>query len=227
VNVLSFVAVILALWRISIPLPAPGGEKKSLGESLKDGVRHLSGDPLLKTLTLLALGGSFLAFPLLTFLPVVADLRLGAGAAGYSTLLSSFGLGAIVGALTTAHRGKVAGRGRLLLLSFGAHGVLATAALYSSARLLSMALLFACGACVVTAFSTLNSLVQENAPEALRGRVLSLFGLAFRGGGPLGALLAGVLVKGLGAPAVLAGYSLLLVAVAALAVGRSRELRAL
>ena len=47
----------------------------------------------------------------------------------------------------------------------------------------------------LTAFSTLNSLVQENAPDALRGRVLSIFGFAFRGGMPVGSLAAGALVR--------------------------------
>ncbi len=64
-------------------------------------------------------------------------------------------------------------------------------------------------------------------PSALRGRVLSLFGLAFRGGGPLGALLAGVLVKAVGAPAVLSGYSLMLTLVAGAILAKSRKLREL
>ncbi|HEY6547824.1 MAG TPA: MFS transporter, partial [Vicinamibacteria bacterium] len=143
VNALSFLGVIAALWTLKIPLAAPGGGGKTLGQSLKDGFHHMTGDPVLSRLTLIALFGSFLAFPLLTFLPVIADLRLGAGAAGYSALLSAFGLGAIAGALTTAHRGKVEGRGRLLLLAFVAHGLLATGALASRTRPLTMALLFA------------------------------------------------------------------------------------
>jgi MFS family permease len=78
---------------------------------------------------------------------------------------------------------------------------------------------------LTTAFSTLNSLVQEMAPDALRGRVLSIFGLAFRGGGPLGSLLAGFLVRGAGAPAVMAVYSALLAGVAATLLLRKTELR--
>ena len=227
VNALSFLAVIVAIWRISVPPPAAGSTSKSLAESLKDGFRHLAGDPVLGRLTLLALCGSFLCFPLITFMPVIADLRLGMGASGYSLLLSSFGLGAIVGAITTAHRGKVEGRGRLLLLAFMGYGLLATAALLSRTPLLTAALLFAAGVCMVTAFSILNSLVQETAPSALRGRVLSLFGLAFRGGGPLGGLVAGLLILGLGAPAVLAAYSLLLTALAGTFLARSARLRTL
>ena len=61
----------------------------------------------------------------------------------------------------------------------------------------------AAGFSLTTAFSTLNSLVQEHAPNELRGRVLSIFGLAFRGGGPMGSLAAGGLVRAFGAPTVL------------------------
>ena len=70
-----------------------------------------------------------------------------------------------------------------------------------------MVLLVGSGFMLTTAFSTLNSLVQEMAPDALRGRVLSIFGLAFRGGGPVGSLVAGVLVRAAGAPAVMAAYA--------------------
>jgi MFS family permease len=77
----------------------------------------------------------------------------------------------------------------------------------------------------VTAFSTLNSLVQENAPEALRGRVVSIYGLAFRGGMPLGSLIAGVLAARVGAPAVIGAFSVLLAAFALVHLATSARLR--
>jgi predicted MFS family arabinose efflux permease len=225
-NALSFVAVILALWHIEFPPPAPG-VRQSLGESLKAGFRHLRANPVLSTLTALALVGSFLTFPLITYLPVIADDVLKSGAAGYSALLSSLGVGAIVGAISTAHRGKVEGRGKILLWAFIAFGLATTAALVSRSQIVSMGLFVISGASLTTAFSTLNSLVQEQAHDAFRGRILSLFGLAFRGGGPLGGLLAGVLVKPLGAPLVLGTYALLLVGLATLVFLRTDRVRAL
>ena len=87
-----------------------------------------------------------------------------------------------------------------------------------------MAFLVGSGLFLTTAFSTLNSLVQELAPDALRGRVLSIFGLAFRGGGPVGSLVAGLLIRGLGAPRVMAAYSLTLLAVALLLLVRRSRL---
>ena len=226
VNALSFLAVIVALWRIELPPPAPA-KKETLGESLRAGLRHVWESPVLSVLTALGLAGSFLAFPLMTYLPVIAGDVLKTGAEGYSLLLSSFGVGAIGGALATAQRGHVPGRGRLMLATLALYGVTALAAVAATRQILSMALLFVAGWSLVTAFSTLNSLVQENAPDALRGRVLSIYGLAFRGGMPLGSLVAGVLVRVLGAPLVLGSFSGLLALVSAAVYIRNGRLRAM
>jgi predicted MFS family arabinose efflux permease len=150
---------------------------------------------------------------------------LGTGAAGYSLLLSSFGAGAIVGALATAQRGHVPGRGRALLLFFVAYGGATLLAMASRQQALTMVLLFAAGFCLVSAFSTLNSLVQENAPADLKGRVLGIYGFAFRGGMPLGSLIAGVVVRSLGVPVVLGAFSATLVVLCAVLYLRNERLR--
>ena len=214
VNAISFLAVIAALWGIAIPRAAAPTD--SLARSLGAGLRHVAASPLLSRLTLLGAVGSFLAFPLITYLPVFAGDVLKTGATGFSLLLSSFGSGAIVGAVATAHRGNVPGRGRRMLLAMTVYGIATAGAMACRDQMAAMALLVLSGASMVTAFSTLNSLVQENAPDALKGRVLSIYGLAFRGGLPLGALLAGALVRPFGAPLVIGAFS---VAVAFLAAG--------
>jgi predicted MFS family arabinose efflux permease len=205
-NAVSFLAVIVALWRIEFPPPAPA-LKESMGESMKGGLRYVASSPTLWVLSLLGAAGSFLAFPLITYLPVIAGDVLRSGAAGYSLLLTSLGVGAIVGAVTTAQRGHVPGRGRFLLSSFVVYGAATLFAVLSRWQWVSMAFLVISGFTLVTAFSTLNSLVQENAPSELRGRVLSIFGLAFRGGMPVGSLVAGALVKSLGAPMVMGTFA--------------------
>jgi MFS family permease len=225
-NALSFVAVILALWTIDLP-PLAAAKPESLGESLRAGLRHVFGTPLLRALTLLAGAASFLAFPLITYLPVIAGDVLKTGASGYSLLLTSVGVGAIAGALSTAHRGHAAGRGRLMLVAFALFGMATVGAALSRWQYVSMTLLVGSGFALTTAFSTLNSLVQEQAPEALRGRVLSIFHLAFRGGSPVGGLVAGALVRWRGAPLVLAAYAALLLALAVVLRLRSRGLSAL
>jgi MFS family permease len=81
--------------------------------------------------------------------------------------------------------------------------------------LLNDLLLFAAGACMVMLFAMLSSLVQLNAPDAMRGRVMSIYMVAFRGGMPLGSLAGGWIATYAGAPAVLTVNGLLLTAVAA------------
>ena len=226
VNALSFVAVIIALWGISIPPPA-AAPTESLARSLGTGLRHVMNSPILLTLTMLGAIGSFLAFPLITYLPVFAGDVLRTGVTGYSLLLTSFGCGAIVGAVTTAHRGNRPGRGRRLLLAMIAYGCVTAAAMACRDQRAAMALLVLSGVSMVTAFSTLNSLVQENAPDALKGRILSIYGLAFRGGLPLGALLAGALVRPFGAPVVIGAFSVSVAILAAGTLAWNQRIRAL
>ena len=224
-NAVSFVVVILVLWFIRFPGVA--ATRENLREGLRTGIRHVAGTPLLRTFTLLAGATSFLSFPLITFLPTIAGDVLKTGASGYSLLLTSMGVGAIVGALATAHRGTASGRGRLTLVYLAVFGLVTIGAVLSRWQWVSMALLVGSGYTLTTAMSTLSSLVQEHAPEELRGRVLSIYGLAFRGGMPLGSLVAGIFVRSAGAPAVLAVYSALLLALAVFLLVRHRDLRAL
>lgn len=225
-NVVSFLAIIVALALIQIPSPRMAG-KESLVQSLAAGLDHVRRSDVLFVLMALAAAASFLAFPLVTYLPVVAGDVLRTGARGYSQLLASFGAGAITGAVVTAHRGSAPRRGRLLVVSLGAYGLTTAAAVLTGGQYSAMALLFLSGGFVVSGFSILNSLMQEAAPDALRGRVVSIYGLAFRGGMPLGSLVAGFLVKPFGAPIVLAGFSLLLAGVAGAVYLRNDRLRTL
>jgi len=220
VNVVSYVAVIVALTRIQVPPPEPGAKRVGLGSSLRAGIRHVTGHAVLSRLTLLAACSSFLAFPLTTYLPVFADEVQGTGATGYSLLLASYGLGAIGGALTTAHRGGVPGRGRTLLRAFVLFGLTALAALLSPWPPVSVGLMLVAGWSLVTAYSTLISLVQEHAQDALRGRIMSIFGLCFRSGMPLGSLAFGALIAPLGVRAVIGTSLVALVGMAATLEGR-------
>jgi MFS family permease len=224
-NAVSFLAVIFVLWKIQIPSPA--SRTQTLRESLSSGLKHVAQNRVLRLLIVVGAAGSFFAFPLLTYLPLLADDVLRVGAAGFSRLLSSFGVGAIVGAIVTAQRGHVPGRGRTLLASLAVYGVTTLGAVLSRSEILSMVLLFVSGLTIVSAFSILNSLVQENAPDELRGRVVSIYGLAFRGGMPLGSVCAGFLVGPLGVPRVIGAFSILVLGVALVGFLRSPSLRSL
>jgi len=204
-NALSFAAIIAALLRIEIP--SPSDARKGWRESVLAGFRHVYESPLLLLLTSISCAGAFLSYPLITYLPVFADKVLRAGPTGYSFLLSSFGVGAVAGALTTARRGHVPGRGRLLLKAWMVYATATLGALLAGNLWIAMALLVISGASLVTGSSTLISLMQENVPDAMRGRTMSIYSVAFRGGMPLGAIFAGALVKAYGVVPALAALT--------------------
>jgi predicted MFS family arabinose efflux permease len=105
--------------------------------------------------------------------------------------------------------------GLTVLLVQAVYGVLIVAFGISSNILLSEILLLLMGATMMVVFSTITSLVQLIAPNHMRGRVMSIYMLAFRGGMPLGSLLGGLLAARIGAPLVIQINGVLIVAVAA------------
>jgi uncharacterized membrane protein YfcA len=90
---------------------------------------------------------------------------------------------------------------------------------------LSELLLFFTGAALMVVFSTVTSLVQLIAPNEMRGRVMSIYMLAFRGGMPLGSLVSGYLATLIDAPLVIAINGALLIAVAVYFLVRSHGVR--
>ncbi len=209
INAFSFLAIMVSLMMIRIPLAAANPRPpQGVAHSLKEGLAYVRRSPDISMIVGLAGALSFFVFPLTTFLPVVADEVLGSGAGGYSMLLSGIGLGAIVGAIGTAHRGRFEKRGKFVLICFIAGPLLAAAAVLCGNQWMATVLLFGYGVVQVSGSSTLNGLVQELAPEEMRGRIVALFGFTFRGGSPLGALLLGYSVIWFG-PAVAISASLI------------------
>ena len=189
-NGLSFIAVILSLYLMQvnfIPKPRPVG----LAEDMRGGLAFVRADPALKALTGLAFASTFLGIPLVTMLPLFARDVFGIGSAGYSRLMTFSGMGAVVGALVVAGLGNLPRRGRNTLVMQGALGLLVTGFAFSRVLWLSYVLLFLGGVALITVFALIGSLVQLAAPDELRGRVMSIYMLAFRGGMPLGSLVAG------------------------------------
>jgi MFS family permease len=213
-NSLSFFAVILAILALRIRHIPPTGASR-MRDELKGGLRYVRGEPALVGLTVLAFATTFLGNPLLTFLPLFADRVFGGGVTQYTQLMAFAGAGAVTGALVVAWLGRFKHMGRTLLalqLLFGVFVVL-----FALTRVLWMngVLLFASGASMVMVFAMLSSLVQLIAPNEMRGRVMSIYMVAFRGGMPLGSLAAGYAATLTSAPIVLIANGVLLSSIAA------------
>src|SRR5262245_33361587 len=213
-NGLSFLAVIAAILMLHVRHTPPAA-KTRMHHELKSGFDYALAHPALLSLAVLGFSATFLGGPLLTFLPLFAQNVFRGGVTQYTHLMSFAGAGAVTGALVVAWLGKFQHMGRTLLLIQVALGVLITTFALTRLFWINAMLLFACGVGMVMVFAMLSSLVQLNAPNEMRGRVMSIYMVAFRGGMPLGSLVAGWMANATSAPAVLTVNGLLLSVVAA------------
>jgi MFS family permease len=215
-NGLSFLAVIAALLLLKRGAFAGGsGKPERMLESLKTGLRAVRDAKALRGLIVLAFAGSFCAMPLITFLPIFALHVFHRDAKGYSGLLAAFGIGAVAGAIGIAGFGHVRRKGIVAVAMQMTFGILMIAFALSRNLALSRVILFLAGGALMAVFAMFMTLVQTHVSDHLRGRVVSVYSLAFRGAMPLGNLVAGFLATYLTAPRVLVLDGLVLVSVGA------------
>jgi predicted MFS family arabinose efflux permease len=193
-NGLSFVAVIATLLMLGVrQIPRTGSS--NMQSDMRGGLNFVLGHKILLSLTILAFFASFFGFQLVTFLPFFARNVFRVGVEGYSGLLTVSGAGAVVGALVAAWMGDVKQKGRRALVMLILFGVVMV--VYSLTKNVWMAypLVFLSGLSMLTIFAMMNSLVQLLVTDEMRGRVVSIYMLAFRGGMPLGSLVTGKLLE--------------------------------
>jgi predicted MFS family arabinose efflux permease len=208
-NGLSFIAVIISLMRLRVKfIPVPSRE--SVLASMKQGFRFIRRQGAMEGLIALAFCMTALGVPLITFLPVFAKDVFHRGPATFTVFLSCFGGGSIAGALVVAALGNVRNKGRLALTMLLCLGATISAFAFSKHLFLSYVLLVLAGMELVAVFSSISSLVQLITENEMRGRVMSVYNVAFRGGTPFGDLATGWLVPSLTAPVVLGVNGLLL-----------------
>ena len=192
VNGLSFVAVIISLSLIEMP-PIHESVDRSRGilDEMRDGFRYVIHRPQLQLLTFLAFAGTFLGMPLFTMLPVVVRDIFLLGPRELSIFQADYGIGSVIGALFVAATGYRARKGRTAIYLQLGFAVTLVAFAISRSVIASLIILFVAGMCIVSVISLYSSLVQLTTTDAMRGRVMSIFMLAFRGGMPVGNLIAG------------------------------------
>jgi predicted MFS family arabinose efflux permease len=212
-NALSFLAPIITLSMISARF-LPESTKESILGSLMQGIRFVRQQGSMEALIVLAFCMTALSMPMRTYIPVFVKDIFHRGPETYGNLLSLMGVGSICGSLAVAGIGNIRNKGRfalamLILLGAGIAG-------FSLSKLLpvSYAMLVLVGASMMAVFATVTSLVQLITTNEMRGRVMSVYNCAFRGGMPMGNLLSGWLVPMFTAPIVLGVNGLVLVLVA-------------
>lgn len=212
-NTVSFIAPIIALSMITTRF-LPQKTTDSMLRSLKEGIKFVRRQEAMEALILLAFLMTFLSMPLRTYIPVFVKDIFHRGPETYGNLLSLMGVGSICGSLTIAwlgnfrHKGRLA-LGMLIALGAGIAGFSLSKSLHFSFAMISLV-----GFSMMGVFATVSSLVQLNVTEDMRGRVMSVYNCAFRGGMPMGNIVSGWLIPVFSAPLILAVNGVLLIAMA-------------
>jgi predicted MFS family arabinose efflux permease len=210
-NGVSYIAVILSLFMIQVKF-VPPTSRESILQSMGEGIRFIRHREGLGPLVVLAFFTTLLGFSITGFLPVIVQTIFHKGPETYQVLLVSSGAGSITGGLIVAAMERLKGQGHVALLALLALGA-ATAAFALSRWLpLSCVLIFIAGAAIMASASLMLSLVQVIVSDQMRGRVMSVYNLAFRAGIPLGSLALGKLIPMIGISWALAGSGGILIA---------------
>lgn len=212
-NALSFLAPIISLSIISARF-LPPATVESIFSSLKQGIKFLRQQSSMEALTVLAFCMTTLSMPLRTYIPVFVKDVFHRGPETYGNLLSLMGVGSICGSLLVASKGNMQNKGRFALTALIGLGGGISVFSFSRWLPLSYTMLVLVGASMMGVFATVTSLVQLITTNEMRGRVMSVYNCAFRGGMPLGNLLSGWLVPIFTAPIVLGVNGLILILVA-------------
>ena len=209
-NGVSYLAVIASLAMIQVKF-VPQKSKESILKSMTEGLRFIREREGLPALVFLAFFTTALGFSLAGFLPVIVQTVFHQGPQTYQLLLVCSGAGSVMGGLIVAASEKLKEQGFVVLCTL--IGLGATIAGFALSRWLPLSclLIFMSGVTIMASASLMLSLVQLIVSDQMRGRVMSVYNLAFRLGIPVGSLALGKVIPILGVSSSLeiAGLSLI------------------
>jgi predicted MFS family arabinose efflux permease len=209
-NALSFLAPIITLLMIRARFqPVPTTE--SMFTSLKEGIKFVRKQTSMEALIVLAFCMTALAMPMRTYIPVFVKDIFHRGPETYGNLLSAMGIGSIFGSLMVAGLGNIRRKGRFAVIGLICLGAAIAGFALSKSLPSSYTMLVIVGASMMSVFAMVTSLVQLITTNEMRGRVMSVYNCAFRGGMPMGNLLSGWLVPIFSAPLILSVNGVLLI----------------
>lgn len=203
VNAASFLAAIVALRMIRTRKDAAGARVVESGEGketsrvsglvrdLLEGLRFVRHEGNIFGIMRLVALFSLLGIPFIVMLPVFAADILKVGPGGLGIMAGSSGVGALAAALFIAFRGEIRRKGRFMVGAGLLFGISLLLFSFSANYLLSLVMLVLTGFGIVSFLAVGNSFIQLSVPDALRGRVMSVYSFVFLGIAPLGSALVG------------------------------------
>ena len=201
VDGVSYVAVIAALLAMTFKVTRP---KKHNGTTtliqLKEGLNYAWGFKPIRALLILVALVSFMGAQYMVLMPVFTGSILNGGPHTLGFLMTAAGAGALIGALWLASRKSVLGLGRIITLASVTFGIGLIGFSFSRSLWLALVFLVVTGWGFMVQSASTNTILQTIVDDDKRGRVMSLFIMAFIGTAPFGSLLAGSLSQKIGVP---------------------------
>lgn len=192
-NAVSYVAFLVALVRINVDVVRRDpSRRRNFSTDLIEGIRYTARHPaigaLLLLLTAIGIGGR----PLNQLLPAFSAQLFHLGAGGFSVLASAAGAGAILGGLWVGHRSQSLDLIFVTSATSAGGAIAAICACATETMWVAVPAVAAFGFCLSSAGIAIQTIIQLTSDRAMRGRVMGLYGLLFRGAPAIGALAAGV-----------------------------------
>ncbi len=188
-NAVSFVAVVVSLVTMDVRSLEPTPPAQRQKGQLREGLRYVARTPELGIpLAMMGLVG-MLAYEFQVTLPVAAQRVFHGGSESYGLMTAAMGIGAAVGGLVSAARGRTGIRSLVVTAVIFGVVIMATA-LSPDAAVAYVALVFV-GFASVSFLAMGNSTLQLEAEPQMRGRVMALWSVAFLGSTPVGGPLIG------------------------------------
>jgi MFS family permease len=202
-NALSYLAVIVSLLLMIVPARDVQPHKSSFARGMHEGFAYAFGFAPIRTVLILLAVSSLMGMSFGTIMPPFVKEVLGGGSRTLGFLLGATGLGAVTGALYLAARPTVVGLGRLIYLGAGLFGLSLIAIAASRTVWLAMPLMYTMGLGMMLQIASSNTILQTIVDDDRRGRVMSIYAMAFVGMTPFGSLMAGNIAHALGTPSTL------------------------
>jgi MFS family permease len=211
-NGVSFFAVIIALLAMKMPFHKREAQKTQVFQGFKEGLIYAFGFPPIRTILFFLSWLSLVATANATLMPVFAKDILHGDSKTYGFLMAAIGVGAIIGAIFLASRRSVLGLGRIIAIASSIFGIGLISFSLSHALWLSLSLLLLTGFGMMVHMASSNTILQTMVDDDKRGRVMSLYTMAFMGMAPFGSLVGGSLAERIGAPntLIISGVSCIL-----------------
>ncbi len=190
-NALSFIAVLAALLAMRIPRRQRPAQHRNVMHGIREGFVYAFGFPPIRALILLVAMLSLVGIPYTVLMPLFAAEVLHGGAGTLGLLMTASGVGALTGAIYMASRHTVLGLGVRITGAAFLFGLSLIGFALSTNLWLSLVLLAFAGLGIMVTMSGCNTILQTIVEEHMRGRVMSLYTMAFMGVAPFGSLLAG------------------------------------